>query len=109
MFNKLGLKPVPQISHEIREDLDILDIDFKRWQSQAYQLREDEVLEIVEIMNAFCLATNNGILVYGPSYARDADLLRNVVWESSDNEPILAGGGVSNTYLFGTGSNEHLS
>ncbi|KAJ7109223.1 hypothetical protein C8R44DRAFT_986254 [Mycena epipterygia] len=83
------------ISHAIREDLDILDIDFKRWNSKAYQLREDEVLEIVEIMNAFCLATNNGILVYGPSYARDADLLRNVVWESSDNEPILAGGGAA--------------
>ncbi|KAJ7081987.1 hypothetical protein C8R43DRAFT_1142874 [Mycena crocata] len=81
-----------QISHEIFEDLDIMDIEFKRWRSRSYRLRQDEVLEVVELLNALCLAVNNGCLVYGPSYATDAAQLRKIVWTSSDDEPILPSG-----------------
>jgi hypothetical protein len=79
----------------MQEELDIIDIDFKRWRVPTYRKREDEVLEVVEMSNALCLSINNGTLVYGPSYASDADVLRNIVWSSSDEEPILADGSVS--------------
>ncbi|KAJ7852530.1 hypothetical protein B0H13DRAFT_1207524 [Mycena leptocephala] len=88
----------PPISHQMQEELDIIDIDFKRWRVPTYRKREDEVLEVVEMSNALCLSINNGTLVYGPSYASDADVLRNIVWSSSDEEPILADGSVTSLY-----------
>ncbi|KAJ6620767.1 hypothetical protein B0H10DRAFT_2356313 [Mycena sp. CBHHK59/15] len=74
------------------EDLDILDIDFKRWDSPNYKLRSDEVLEIIELLNALSLDTRNGTLVFGHSYSFEADQLRNIDWMTSDDEPINAAG-----------------
>ncbi|KAJ7476110.1 hypothetical protein FB451DRAFT_1463569 [Mycena latifolia] len=79
------------IPHMLHEDMQIIDIDFKHW-VQTYRLRQDEALEVVDILNALCLAAKNGILVYGPSYAQDAKTLRKAVWSASDNDPILADG-----------------
>ncbi|KAJ7507611.1 hypothetical protein B0H11DRAFT_1902699 [Mycena galericulata] len=47
---------------------------------------------IVDLLNALCLTTLNGTLVYGPSYAQDADILRTIVWDTGDSPPILPNG-----------------
>ncbi|KAJ7700577.1 hypothetical protein B0H16DRAFT_1834871 [Mycena metata] len=98
-IKKPFLKLAP-LSHAIREDLDLVDIDFGRWKSKSYTLRLDEVMVAVDLLNAMCLATRNGILVYGPSYAQDARILQRIVWSQSDEEPILADGTVSGPPLF---------
>lgn len=77
-----------------------MDIDFGRWKSKSYTLRLDEVMVAVDLLNAMCLATRNGILVYGPSYAQDARILQRIVWTQSDDELILADGTVRAPPLF---------
>ncbi|KAJ7178328.1 hypothetical protein C8R43DRAFT_1187889 [Mycena crocata] len=79
----LGLTP---------EDLDILDIEWNRWQSSEYTLRMDEVDEAGSLLEALSLGLSRGILVLGPSYASEAKHLRQVDWMPSDDEPIDATG-----------------
>ncbi|KAJ6547522.1 hypothetical protein B0H19DRAFT_1166092 [Mycena capillaripes] len=74
------------------EELDLLDIDWNRWASEDYTLRADEVDEIASLLEALSLALKRGILVLGPSYAHEAELLRRVDWIPSDDEPIDASG-----------------
>ncbi|KAJ7440286.1 hypothetical protein B0H11DRAFT_1933793 [Mycena galericulata] len=76
------------------EDLDILDIDWLRW-DQEYKLRADEADEMGSLLEALSLSVRpagRGILVLGPSYAFEAQRLRNVDWMLSDDEPIDATG-----------------
>lgn len=76
------------------EELDLFDIDWNRWASANYTLRADEVDEIASLLEALSLALKRGILILGPSYAHEAELLRHVDWMPSDDEPIDASGAV---------------
>lgn len=76
------------------EDIDIMDIDYKRWDAPEYTLRQDEELEIREILNAISLSLRSGVLVIGDSYNFQAEKLRDVVWAASDDEPINHAGTV---------------
>ncbi|KAJ7117992.1 hypothetical protein C8R43DRAFT_1137460 [Mycena crocata] len=79
----LGLTP---------EDLDILDIEWNRWQSSEYTLQMDEVDEAGSLSEALSLGLSRGILVLGPSYTSEAKHLRQVDWMPSDDKPIDATG-----------------
>ncbi|KAJ6496507.1 hypothetical protein C8R47DRAFT_1212829 [Mycena vitilis] len=75
------------------EDLDILDIDWNRWASKTYQARADEIDEMANLLEALSIGLKRGLLVIGPSYTHEAELLRHVVdWIPSDEEPIDASG-----------------
>lgn len=76
------------------EDLDILDIDWIRWQNKSYTLRADEVDEMGSLLEALSFACGEGVLVLGPSYAFEAERVRIVDWMPSDDEPIDATGAV---------------
>ncbi|KAJ7496642.1 hypothetical protein FB451DRAFT_1386024 [Mycena latifolia] len=69
------------------EDLDILDIDWIRWNAD-YKLRADEVDEMGSLLEALSLNLRQGVLVIGPSYAFEAQRLRRVDWTPSDDPPI---------------------
>ncbi|KAJ7181186.1 hypothetical protein C8R46DRAFT_1345302, partial [Mycena filopes] len=75
------------------EDMDIVDINFRRWDNPDYTLRQDEEFEICQVINAIALGIRHGVLVIGDSYPHDAEWLRaNVVWIASDEEPINSRG-----------------
>ncbi|KAJ7045955.1 hypothetical protein C8F04DRAFT_1173879 [Mycena alexandri] len=76
------------------EDLDILDIDWKRWSSDAYKLRQDEAMEMATLLQALSLGFKSGIIVLGPTYEREAELLRHTDWLISDEEPIDTSGAI---------------
>jgi hypothetical protein len=72
-----------------------MDIDWKRWNSSDYTLRTDEVFEIVEVLNASCLATGNKCLVFGHASEAVAKQLRSISWATSNDEPVDATGVVA--------------
>jgi hypothetical protein len=76
------------------EDLDILDIDWKHWQSKNHTIRVDEAGEMGNLLEALSISVKMGVLVLSPSYAQEAELLSRVNWTPSNEEPIDASGAV---------------
>ncbi|KAJ6466725.1 hypothetical protein C8R47DRAFT_1153492 [Mycena vitilis] len=90
---KAKISPTPEPSGATVEDVQIMDVNFSHWSATPnYKLRQDEELEVCELLNAVAVGMRNGVLVLGDSYAFDANKLRDVVWTASDDEPINARG-----------------
>lgn len=55
----------------------MMDLEWRRWNSANYKLRHDEAIEMADIMmlKALSLARKTGILVLGPSFEREAELV----------------------------------
>ncbi|KAJ7632266.1 hypothetical protein FB45DRAFT_498571 [Roridomyces roridus] len=74
------------------EELDMIDIDWQRWNDSGYSLRADEVDGIVDLLQALSLNVKSGILVLGPNYVEDSKRLRDADWLPTDDEPIDVSG-----------------
>ncbi|KAF7362356.1 hypothetical protein MVEN_00582300 [Mycena venus] len=70
------------------EDLHMLDLDWDQWKDPTHMLRQDEVLEMSNLLDALSLAVKKGILVLSPTFGHEVELLKRIDWLSSDTEPI---------------------
>ncbi len=70
-----------------------MDIEWKRWNGD-YTLRQDEVIEMANLLDALSLALKKGILVLGPTFNREAEFLKHIDWLPWDEEPIDQTGAV---------------
>ncbi|KAF7330611.1 SWIM-type domain-containing protein [Mycena sanguinolenta] len=70
------------------EDLGIVNLNWKDWDAADYMLRQDQAIEMANILEALCLARNPSILVLPPTFDRETELLRDIDWLPSDTEPI---------------------
>jgi hypothetical protein len=80
---------------DVCDEQEMMDIDLSRWDNNHYLMRQDELADSVEILNAISRALRLSAMVLPSHYHSLAPRLRDLVWGASDKEPINASGSVS--------------
>ena len=92
VFNK---KTNIVLEQDIGDEHEMRDIDLSRWDSNNYLMRQDELEDSVEILNAISHTLHLPAVVLPSHYHNAAPKLRDVVWAASDEALIDSSGKVS--------------
>ncbi|KAF8055809.1 hypothetical protein FPV67DRAFT_1434064 [Lyophyllum atratum] len=75
------------------DELEMLDIDLKRW-DRDHLMRQDEVVGLVDLLNAINSTIGGATLVFPDAYRAEAEKLRTLDWAPHDGPPTDASGQV---------------
>jgi len=69
-------------------------LQFGRWDSNSYMLRQDELQMVVDILNTINSQISGGTLVVPDCYKPQTNKLKEIDWTITDGPPITRSGEV---------------
>lgn len=63
------------------------DLNFDRWDSLEYEMRQDEIQDAVDILNFISKGLSAGVLVVPDSYHFHSEKMESLDWVRSDDPP----------------------
>lgn len=80
------------LAEDIADEVEMEGIDVGRWDSTCYLLRQDELADSVEILNAIVRAQDLSAVIFPSYYYSLAPKLQSISWISCDDSPIDSSG-----------------